>query len=238
LPNQPAVANTVAGAAKTEEETSERTEKSKVSGSTQEIRLAPLAPQRVTAAIGVPSNYVEEVWQTRNAPGAGEEPRKPTANELKATQEGIVKNIQEYVATLIDLPKEVLPNPIPQVKVTIFDRLPTKEFPEPDLGDHALAWFGSNWSTLGTGLLGVLSLVMLRAVVRSIPAAAKLPEASGLALEQSNTPEEPATKAPAAPKLRRRERTGNSLREQLVEIVREDPEAAASVLRTWIASST
>jgi flagellar M-ring protein FliF len=238
LPNQPAVANSVAGGAKSEEETSERTEKSKVSGSTQEIRLAPLAPQRVTAAIGVPSSYIEEVWQRRNSPPPGEEPRKPTANDLKATQEEKVKEIQEYVATLIDLPKEVLPNPIPQVKVTVFDQLPTRELPEPGLSDHALAWFGSNWSTLGTGLLGILSLVMLRSLVRGAPAAAISPEVTSMTLEQPNTTTEPAAKAPAAPKLRRRERTGTSLREELVEIVREDPDAAASVLRTWIASST
>jgi flagellar M-ring protein FliF len=238
LPNQPAIANSVTGAAKSEEETSERTEKSKVSGSTQEIRLAPLAPQRVTAAIGVPSSYIEEIWQKRNPPPPGEEPRKPTPQDLKATQEAKVKEIQEWVATLIDLPKEVLPNPIPQVKVTVFDQLPTRELPQPGIGDHALAWFGSNWSTLGTGLLGILSLVMLRSVVRTVPTTEKLPEANTLAIEQPTATEATPNKAPAAPKLRRRERTGTSLREELVEIVREDPEAAASVLRTWIASST
>ncbi len=238
LPNQPAVANSVAAGAKSEEETSQRTEQSTVSGSKQEIRLAPLAPQRVTAAIGIPSSYIEQVWQKRNPAAPGEEPRKPSATDLRQTQEEKIKEIQEYVATLIDLPKEVLPNPIPQVMVKVFDQLPAIEIPEPGIGEHAVAWFGSHWSTLGTGLLGVLSLVMLRSVVRSAPASARAAEPSGLEVEQVAAAEEVEAKPASASRLRRRERTGTSLREELVEIVREDPESAASVLRTWIGSGT
>ena len=48
----------------------------------------------------------------------------------------------------------------------------------------------------------------------------------------------PAAKATPAQRLKRREKGGPSLREELVEVVREDPEAAANVLRSWINSAT
>ena len=47
-------------------------------------------------------------------------------------------------------------------------------------------------------------------------------------------PEQPA----AAPRLRRRRSKGGpSLRDELVEIVRDDPDAAANILRNWIGSA-
>jgi flagellar biosynthesis/type III secretory pathway M-ring protein FliF/YscJ len=58
------------------------------------------------------------------------------------------------------------------------------------------------------------------------------------------TPEPVAGERPAAARitpaqrLKRREKGGPSLREELVEVVREDPEAAANVLRSWINSAT
>jgi flagellar biosynthesis/type III secretory pathway M-ring protein FliF/YscJ len=47
-----------------------------------------------------------------------------------------------------------------------------------------------------------------------------------------------AAKVTPAQRLKRREKGGPSLREELVEVVREDPEAAANVLRSWINSAT
>jgi flagellar M-ring protein FliF len=128
----------------------------------------------------------------------------------------------------------------------VYDSLQTDEVAEPGVADHALAWLGDHWSTLGTGLLGLVSLVMLRSMVRAIPAAESLP--TPLAIDEE-TPEAAAPgaageakpsggKAAFASRLKRREKGGPSLREELVEIVREDPDAAANVLRSWINSGS
>jgi flagellar M-ring protein FliF len=107
-----------------------------------------------------------------------------------------------------------------------------------------LAWLGNHWTTLGTGMLGLVSLVMLRSMVRSIPAPEPIAAPIPLAARDDETPEPVAGERPMAAKatpaqrLKRREKGGPSLREELVEVVREDPEAAANVLRSWINSST
>ena len=51
--------------------------------------------------------------------------------------------------------------------------------------------------------------------------------------EASKGSEEPA-EATAARRLRRMTGTGPSLRDELSELVKEDPDSAANVLRSWI----
>jgi flagellar M-ring protein FliF len=238
-PNQPAVARGGAGGAKTDEEVSRSTVRSVTSVDEQRIKLAALTPSRVTAAIAVPSSYLEQVWLERNPPPPGEASKKPTYKDLTAIKEEKVKEIQEHVAQLIPLPNVAAPNPIPLVKVTVFDKLPGEQASEPGVSDHVLGWLGDHWSTLGTGMLGLVSLVMLRSMVRSSPAAESLPAAIPPAIEREETHDATPSSEPkqtAASRLKRREKGGPSLREELVEIVREDPDAAANVLRSWINS--
>ena len=48
---------------------------------------------------------------------------------------------------------------------------------------------------------------------------------------------EPAV-SEARTRLKRREKGGPSLRDELADIVREDPDAAAAILRSWIGAAT
>ena len=97
------------------------------------------------------------------------------------------------------------------------------------MSDHALAWLGNHWSTLGTGLLGLVSLVMLRSMVRSVPAPEPVAASTPMAPDDDEIAEPVVGERPAAAKvtpaqrLKRREKGGPSLREELVEVVREDP---------------
>jgi flagellar M-ring protein FliF len=244
-PNQPAVARAGSGGAQSDEEISRSTVRNVTSQDVELIRTAPLTPDRVTAAIAIPSSYIEQVWRQRNKPAPGEQPKTPTRAELKAVEVEKVNETQVFVATLLSLSNQPAPDPMKQVHVSVFDSLPVEQPPEPGAGDHALAWLGDHWSTLGTGLLGLVSLVMLRSMVRAVPAAEPLPAAMPLAatgddtIEPSTPGEKTASLKPtAAARLKRREKGGPSLREELVEVVREDPDAAANVLRSWINSST
>jgi flagellar M-ring protein FliF len=243
-PNQPAVARAPGTGAKTDEESSSSTRRSLTNVDEQRIRLAPLTPSRVTAAIGIPSSYIEQVWLKNNPPQPGQAPTKPTAPQLKVVEDERIKAIQEHVAQLIPLPDQRAANPIPMVRVTVFPDLPGESLPEPGVSDHALAWLGNHWTTLGTGVLGLVSLVMLRSMVRSVPTPEPLAATISMASAADDTTEPvagerpAAAKATAASRLKRREKGGPSLREELVEVVREDPEAAANVLRSWINSST
>ena len=92
-------------------------------------------------------------------------------------------------------------------------------------------------------MLGVamFSLLVLRSVVNGKPgdgggAAAAAP---GLTLHSdeaqtnaTNTPE--TSEAPEAGRPRLKLKKGSSLKDDLVDIVRDDPDAAADILRSWI----
>jgi flagellar M-ring protein FliF len=245
-PNQPAVARAGTGGASSDEEISKSAVRSVTSQDVQLTKLAGLTPDRVTASIAVPSSYLEQVWSSRNKPQPGQQPKAPQSIDLKSIEEEVVQDVQLAVAQIVPLRDEAAFDPIKQVRVTVFDSLPQDEIAEPGISDHALAWLGAHWSTLGTGLLGLVSLVMLRSMVRAAPAAEALPtplaadDEENVTLESSAPGEsKPAsTKSNAASRLKRREKGGPSLREELVEIVREDPDAAANVLRGWINSGT
>ena len=122
-----------------------------------------------------------------------------------------------------------------------FQQLPGPVIEQPTTADKAVAWFSQYWSTLGTIGLGMVSLLMLRSMVRVVPAAeAPRAEAAQIAAAPIGDDEETAAveQQEAAARLKRRAKSGPSLRDELVEIVREDPDAAANILRNWIGSAT
>jgi flagellar M-ring protein FliF len=88
-------------------------------------------------------------------------------------------------------------------------------------------------------VLALVALLMLRSMVRSA-LSVSVGEISSPAPRASAPrvvlpPEEPE---PPMPPLKRRLKSGPSLREQLGELVREDPDTAAAILRNWIGSTT
>jgi flagellar biosynthesis/type III secretory pathway M-ring protein FliF/YscJ len=96
--------------------------------------------------------------------------------------------------------------------------------------------------------LALVSLLMLRSLVRSVPAQAATSTSSGISLPvemaaaTAAASTEPTAAAEEAPvhksRLKRRGVTGPSLRDELAELVKEDPDTAVSVLRNWIGSAT
>jgi flagellar M-ring protein FliF len=128
-----------------------------------------------------------------------------------------------------------------QVTVMTFQQLPSAPLPQPGVADKAMFWLSQSWSTLGTIGLGMVSLLMLRSVVRAV-SAAETPKADAAPLPAPvDGDEEPATpveQQEAAARLKRRAKSGPSLRDELVVIVQEDPDAAANILRNWIGSAT
>lgn len=242
--NAPTAIGSNSAGARSEEESSSTQQQNKIAGSEDRIKMAALTPNRITAAIGVPSSYIEMVWRKEHPTPADAEPKKPTDAELKIVDERETKKIQDHIASLLDLPKQTLPNPVPQVKVTTFAHLPGPELAMAGVSDQALAWFGSHWSTIGTGILGLVSLVMLRSMVKNVPApqpVAVNAEATTNETERKkeDSPQSIAEqKGAAVNRLRRKDKTGPTMKDELVEIVREDPDAAANVLRSWIMSNS
>lgn len=195
-----------------------------------------LTPERVTVSVVVPTTYFEDIWRQMNPTPAGQEARQPTAADLAPIEEQEFSKIRALVFNRIPRSPESTPEEL--VAVSAFRPIPIAPAAGPATTELAMSWLADSWSTLGMLGLAAFSLVMLRSMVRA-PAiqttTVSTPINAGLtspALAVGTTPEPQDTTAKT--RLRRRASSGPSLREDLVEIVREDPDAAANILKGWI----
>lgn len=253
-PNAPASLPGGGGGSQSEDTNSTSKQQSVASHSNSETKLAGLTPKRVAVAIGVPSDYFEQVWQLQNPPADGAEKKKPDAAALAAIEAAEIKRIKEFVTQLIPKPADPAQpiDPATLVTVTAFSRLAPPELEGPSIVDRGLDWLAGSWSTLGMIGLGLFSLMMLKSFVGSVQIANPTPDVRSATLSEDEDEEPAAAKGAVAasaggekdgakPKQRTLQRklgTGMSLREELIDMVREDPEAAANVLRSWIGNAT
>jgi flagellar M-ring protein FliF len=227
---------------KSEDVTDERTEKGTASQTSTVSKIAGLTPSRVTVTVGVLSSYYEDIWRERNPTPAGEQPKPIDPQQIEKIETVEKKNIQELVAQLIPKPNSTVQEVTPLVTVMTFQHLTKAPVTPPSVTDKALFWLGQYWSTLGMLGLGAVSLIVFRSMVRAAPVA-ELPRAQSTPLAAATVGEEltigePEQQQEAAARLKRRAKSGPSLRDELVEIVREDPDSAANILRNWIGSAT
>jgi flagellar M-ring protein FliF len=236
------------GTSKTEDTKTES--ESTITGShgTTESELAGMTPKSVAVSVGVPTTYFEKVWLQRNPAPAGQEQKKPDATALQTIADEELKNIRTAVAALIPDPITTTGTPIDKmslIDVAAYSPVTSTESIGPSFFDRALDWLAQSWSTVAMIGLGLVSLLMLKSFVKSIPAPGQAPSVlqNRIAGEDSDSDEDGAAAAgdPAKPKtrtLQRRLGTGANLREELIDMVKEDPDAAANVLRNWIGNVT
>jgi flagellar M-ring protein FliF len=223
--------------AKQDEETSNQEVISDTSKEQIERETVGLTPKRVTVSIGIPSSYFEKVWRERNPTEEGQQPKNPERAALDTIRQEESAKIQKSVAILLP-PVEGVADLSELVTVTAFQDIKPAKIPEPAMTDHALAWLGQYWTTLGVIVLVLISLLMLRSMIRSAPAPAPATAASLPAIynpqQRSDEPESAAAETAAQKRLRRFHGSGKSLRDELSDLVKEDPDVAANILKSWI----
>jgi flagellar biosynthesis/type III secretory pathway M-ring protein FliF/YscJ len=188
-----------------------------------QVDLAALTPKRVTASIGMPSSYFENLWQHRNDSAGGSDASQTFAQAERAETE----KIREHVARLLPQSASTSDTGALLVTVTTFSHVPSGEMlSQPSTHDES-PWLANPWQ-LAIGALAVyLGYRVLRRRPASIPSR---PSAT-----PSNTRVDAAIDdAPPPHAGRRAPTTAATLREELAEMVRDNPEASANVLREWI----
>jgi flagellar M-ring protein FliF len=199
-----------------------------------------LIPTIVTASIEVPASYFLEVWRQRNPPAAGATPKEPEASDLAKIETETTNRIKETVRNLLP-PVAQGTNPYPHIVVSTYTDLPGQPAAEPSLAATSGTWLADNWQTLAVIGVGLISLLMLRSMIRS-PATSPRPAAAStdsqhagprLAVMETDSAE---SEGPEPEKVLRRrfQSSGPDLRAELQEIVKENPDAAATILRAWI----
>jgi flagellar M-ring protein FliF len=232
-PNQAmTLGNRPTGGSKEEENSSKTESMSVPSGRQTEIVKDGYTPIMETASIGIPSGYFKSIWLAKNPPAAGEEPKEPDAAALEPIRAEIIKKVKSLVAPLLT-PPDATTDRESLVAVTDFQEIPMAMPPEPSIAKTAMFWLGNYWNVAGMILLAGISLMMLRTMVKSTP-----PMASSSMPRLADTPEEESESGgtPNKPKPARVRyfSAGPSLRDEISELVQEDPETAANILKTWI----
>ena len=237
-PTAPPVTVRAGRSTSTEQDTTEETIKSVVSTNHETRETIGLTPKSVKATIGVPSTYYVSLWKDRNPVADGQEPQPPPTAELNKIKTEVKTQIEAAVVAL--LPAVAAgDDPIPNVTVTTFDPVTTAAIEPPSFTQDALAWAGQYWTTVSMMGLVVFSLLVLRSMVRAAPSGV-VPEAAetasgGLSIvvggEGDDKDEEGASR------LKRRFQSGPSLKDDLAEMVHEDPDAAAAILGNWIGNA-
>jgi flagellar M-ring protein FliF len=192
-------------------------------------------PKEVWATVSVPGAYIKSLWAARNPTATT--PPKP--EDLAPIQTDAVQKVENIVDTLLLLQANKGENTYKHVHVVVLDSLPAPTLAAPSMASQAMAWTSRYWNSLAMLGVAMFSLLVLRSVVNGKPSApGGAAPASSLTLEA----DEPQTAAEAKeaaetdkPKLRLRK--GTSAKDDLVDIVREDPDAAADILRSWIAKA-
>lgn len=220
-----------------QDETSSTLRQSIPAHETVRSKAIGLLPQRVTVAIGIPSSHYEKIWQNRNPSPEGGQPLEPDATQLRLIEQEEQEKIQRYVAQLLPASAGVA-DLEPLVKVTSFDHV-AAEAPAGDTTvDAGLAWLAQNWMNVGILLLGLGSLLFLRSLVRGA-ATPPEPATPKLNVVTPDDEHEAESEEPPAPKRSlTRPTSGLSLREELSQLVKDDPDAAANVIKGWIGGAS
>jgi flagellar biosynthesis/type III secretory pathway M-ring protein FliF/YscJ len=107
-----------------------------------------------------------------------------------------------------------------------------------DVGQEPLEWARQSWRTLAWLGLALLALVVLRSVLRARPTQVKTQ--LELPPNRGNRAGDTQESTIPAPHWRRKPESDDdsALRRELSQLVDEDPETAANILRTWIGQAS
>ncbi len=223
--------------------TTEKTEESEVqkalTGVEGQGRFAGLTPKTVTASIRIPMSYIRKAWALANAK-PGETAPESTPEELASTRLQVIEMVRTSVGNLIVAeyrPRDAQ-DTAQMVNVSTYDDPAPIVETSPSFAQLLMLWLGSNWETLsllGLVLVGLCVLWAMTRVKQTEPIviyeAAELPtEAEQIA--EGEEEEEEAGEINRS--LEPFNRSMRSLQNEVADLVTENPDAAASVLRQWI----
>ena len=225
--NQPASIASAGG--KGPNETSEENKSEVVNANSSKITETEtygLVMKSAKVSVGIPVSHFEKVWREQNPVKEGEEVKKPDQAAIDKIREEITQNVRATVATLL-LNTPDVKDPTALVTVTTFQDIRPTEIPAPAITQRMLSWVGQNWSMVAMVGLVLMSVGMLRLVLRGVPAAAPEPTAISAritAAESKTEEKEEMPEVTAARRLRKRISGSRPLaRDELSELVKEIP---------------
>jgi flagellar biosynthesis/type III secretory pathway M-ring protein FliF/YscJ len=185
-----------------------------------------LAPTLVTASIGLPKSYFRTVWRERK-PDSDGSPPDPVA--IERIEQEIKQKVERAVLALLPPPAPQW-NTEAQVAVTSYDDASPMATAGVSWWMEAASWIADHWQVFGLGLAILLGALLFRGrrgrssrtqlrVTEDFPRL--MPETA----EQASQPQASEASEPS---------TTPDPRGELSRRVKEDPDAAAEVLKQWL----
>jgi flagellar M-ring protein FliF len=237
------VAAAAASSSGTESITNEQSEESEsvVGSEFTRTQTLGLVEKTVHATISIPQSYFRQIWLEQQPPSAqpGGTPAEPDRAELLRIETEEMKRIEESIQRLIPVVSGGK-DPWPRVYLRSYVDVKAPPPVPPTFMETLTEWLSRNWKSLGLGILALVGLGMVRSLAKSARPTAAAPAASSMPRPTVEpTRSEDATKTQAtgpAQRVLKRKVTANgpNLREELAELVREDPDAAATIISNWI----
>lgn len=248
--NQPQTINGMAAGQTSNVKESEANERRVAGHEAIVTKLAGLVPKKVFVTVGIPDSYYRKVWAYRAArdnpdPNTAPPPATPTElAELKIEVEGSVRAAVEGIPVGTSNGDDSKPS----INVYSYTDLPVPEFQEPGLTAQATAWFAESWSTLALLVVVFASLGMMFSWIKSQSGAAsvdsKFEDAFGLEvpgdlsdeldLSQGDTIGEDGNVIPGGRSKPEFQIVGGEIKEDLSTLIKENPDAAVNLLKSWI----
>jgi len=211
-------------------------------------KVAGLVPKKVSVTVGIPDSHYRKVWAFRAARDSTDpaaEPVSPTTAELATLKTEIDGAVRSAV---LGIPVGIREGDDrkPFIEIYSYTDLPLPAFVEPTLTEVAKTWLAGSWSTLA--LLGVvlLSLGMMFSWIKSQGGSevdAKFADSFGLQIpdnfsdeldlegENSVGADGVGVNGRAKPSF---DLSGGEIKEDLSTLIKENPDAAVNLLKSWI----
>ena len=226
-------ASVAAGTTSDNSTQSRESSRSRIGGTISSTQKASLVPKRVSVSIGIPEAYYQALWLKRNPVAVGETPKPMTAADLATLEAQTRTEIERKVQPLIINPLTGQ-NIFEPIVVTTDYEIPTEPLPAPSTSDLVLVWLQENWKTLGMFGLGAFGLLIMRGMLRGAESSAAERQAASDEAREAGTGESADGGEGEDRSKRRFDGDGPSLRDELTELIQDDPDAAVSVLKQWI----
>ena len=207
---------------------------------------------RVSVSISIPFSYYRKnatyKWQQLNPTKQVSEMPEMTPADFTLAQTETERSIQGKINPI--LPKVAAgEDKFPRVTVDSYTDFPVQEPPEASLATTSFVWLSQSWQTLALIGLVLAALLSLRSFANTIPASndrdfergfdLPLDDAVDIDLssltDEENDSFDPQGKGETVPPRLRT--TGGDIKNDLTSMVRENPDAAATMLRNWITES-
>ena len=200
-------------------------------------KMASLQVRKMTVSIGLPSSFYRE--QYIKSALANDTTGTLTADSVQidpADYERLKGEIEKGIQALITpLLPAVAAGDDAFPLVTIQEQVDPRPFvaEPPEMAKVALAWLANSWQTLAMILLGLVALMVARSAAKSVGESTPPEFNEGFGLELPEPPPEIESDEDKDSMTI----TGGSLKDELTELVENNPEVAANVIRGWIAEA-